>query len=125
MGMSLATEQRTMTRTGLPAFHPHVSSEDSSAAALNVPSDLARRHRRSGVCRRAFRPAVGREFTAPLPSAVEQRAVADSCGRATCYRHPHGIRAVSARQSAMQARVVHRADRPATVEQLRRRSEAG
>jgi hypothetical protein len=122
MGMSLATEQRAMTRTGLPAFHPRMSSEDSSAAALNVPSDLARRHRRSGVCRCAFRPAVGARVHGSV--AVRRRAAKCSPTRAAT-RHPAGIRAVSARQSAMQARVVHRADRPATAEQLPHRSEEG
>jgi len=70
------------------------------------------------------RQRVGK-FTALLPSAVERRAFADSCGHATSYRHPHGIRAVSARQSAMRPGVVHRAASPTATEQLPHRPEEG
>jgi hypothetical protein len=121
-GVSLATEQRAMTRTGLPAFNEQLRRQDCNAAALNVPSDLARRHPRLGVCRRAFRRAACARVHGSL--AVRRRAAKCSPTRAAT-RHPAGIRAVSARQSAMQARVVHRAGRPATAEQLPHRSEEG
>ena len=70
------------------------------------------------------RQRVGK-FTAPLPSTVERRAFADSCGHATSYRHPSDIRAVSARQSARRPRVVHRATSPTATERLPHRPEEG
>ncbi len=72
----------------------------TGAAALNVPSDLARRHRQPGVCRRAFWPAVGGQVHGAV--AVSRRAgnvrrLVRSRGvrtekRQTSDRHPNGVR---------------------------------
>ncbi len=110
-GVSLATEQRAMTRTGLQAFNEQLHRQDCNAAALNVPSDLVRRHRRPGVFGHAFRPAAYAQVHGSV--AVHRRAASirrlvrsrDILPAST--RHPSDIQAVSACQSTMRPRVLH------------------
>jgi hypothetical protein len=92
----LPIEQRAMTGTGLQVFNKQMRRQDCSAAALNVPSDLARRHRRPGVCRRAFQPAA----CAQVHGSVAVRRQAASIRRLVrsrdilpaSERYPSGVR---------------------------------
>ena len=59
-------------RTGLQAFNEQLRRQDCNAAASNVPSDLARRHRRLGVCPRAFLPSACAQVHGSI--AVHRRA---------------------------------------------------
>jgi hypothetical protein len=105
--MSLATEQRAMTARACK----HSTSNCAGGIATRLRSTFRQTRRVVTVglvfmATRFGRQRV-REFTAPLPSTVERRAFADSCGHATSYRHPSDIRAVSVRQSVIWPRVVH------------------
>ena len=69
--------------------------QDSSAVALNVPSDLVRRHRRPGVCRRAFRPgtaALVHGSVAVRRRAASVRPLVRPHGNLPAQSHPTSAR---------------------------------
>jgi len=80
----------------LQAFNEQLRRQDCNAAASNVPSNLARRHRRPGVCPRAFRPAA----CGQVHGSVAVRCRASSIRRLmrsrdilpASARHPSGVR---------------------------------